>query len=293
MPGCGYATDSCKTLVYALQVLTNYRLDHFPSVLINVTYNQTINGLYNVGAPYIGILHITGNEGVYINFPYPASSLQIVHRYKWEWIHIRFASQSFGIGCQNPAVAHYGDRTSLQNTVGVSSCTLTSVAWLVVNVTNFVINGTEFGGISDRYCPTVCANYNSGNSQTQCTIKISKNYVNKCDLGWLSTSIFTIYNGLKDFVVEIVNNTFSNLTNDKTSSDQSAIQIVGNLESLTFSDNLFINNRLGCIYMSGNVDDMLVQTNTFHTNQQRIFDRRIIRDEPQTVLIDLHYQGRN
>ena len=152
---CFNRGHSCKTLVYVLQYLTNYRAapHHFPSVIINVTNNQTINDTYNVGAPFIGTLHIIGNEGVYINFPYRDSSLQIVHKYTWAWINLRFAWLSSD--CENPAVAHFGD-TSIQNYVSVLNCTLVTVTWKVVNVTNLVINSTKFSGIS--CCPTVSVN---------------------------------------------------------------------------------------------------------------------------------------
>ena len=178
---------SCKTLVYALQFLAEYRTGHpFPSVLINVTYNQTINGTYNVRAPNISILRITGNEGVYINFPYRDSSLEIVHRYTWAWINLRFVWHGeciFGMDCINPSVTHFGD-TSTQTYLSMLNCMLGSVTWKVVNVTNFVINNTEFNGISashDSFCSTVYVEC-SENSQTQCAITISNNVVCKCQL---------------------------------------------------------------------------------------------------------------
>ena len=134
---------SCKTLVYVLRFLTGY---NFLSVLINVTYNQTIIDMYNINIPTIKILHITGNEGVYINFPNPESSLQIVHRhtYAWAWIDLGFASQSFGIDCENPAVTHSGALSRTSISVSVINCTLASVTWKVEDVTNFIIDNTEF-----------------------------------------------------------------------------------------------------------------------------------------------------
>ena len=52
---------------------------------------------------------------------------------------------------------------------------------------------------------------------------------------------------------------------------QPAILLIkGNRESLTFSDNLFINNSLSCIIMGGNSDNILVQGNIFHGNQPNI-----------------------
>ena len=263
---------SCKTLIYALQLLTpNITGHHIFSILINVTYNQTINDTYNIGPTNVSILHITGNEGVYINFPRSESSLQIVHRYtSWAWIDLMFASSSLSfVAYQNPSVTHFGD-TSIQNSVRVLNCTLASVMWEVVNVTNFVINSTKF--IGHKFCPIVWVEY-SGNSQTQCVVTISSNVVCNCAVWPLRhlVSMTSNHDGMKDCVVEITNNTFSNL---KDYGDMFApvrlviLWIKGNLESLTFSDNLFINNRLSCIYMQGNSGNMLVQDNVFYGNLQ-------------------------
>ena len=282
--------SSCKTLVYVLQLLTENRTGHhFSSILINVTYNQTINDTYNIKPDNISIVHITGNEGVYINFPYIKSSLQIVHKHTWAWINLRFASLSFGADCKYPSVTHFGD-TSIQNSVSVLNCTLASVTWEVVNVTGFVINSTEFSSISDSYCPIVCMEY-SGNSQTQCAVTISSNVACKCEVGWEKASVFMISNhdGMKDCVVEITNNTFSNLIRYEipfVPVPSTLLRIKGNLESLTFSDNLFINiNSMSCIYMPGNSDNILFQGNIFHGNQPSIFHTKF------NVLINLYFQS--
>ena len=272
----------CKTLVYALQFLTENRTGyHFPSVLINVTYNQTINDTYNIGPLNIIILHITGNQGVYINFPYSESSLQVVHNYTWAWINLMFASRSFARArpCQYPSVTHFGD-TSIQNYVSVLNCTLASVMLEVVNVTNFVINSTEFSSIINNSCPIVCVEY-SGNSQTQCVVTISRNMVCQCEVGQVKASVFKISyrDGMKNCVLEITNNTFSNLMRYGFLFIfvQSAILwIKGNLESLTFSENLFINNRLNCIIMPGNSDNILVQGNIFHDNRASIYHKNVL-----------------
>ena len=239
---------SCKTLVHVLMELSEGNLFRSHSVLVNVTYNQTINtniefDFSDTVTPLMVTVAgtklptITCKHDSYLAIGGGGSS-----RVNWVWEGLRFYG-CFTVGDDYLLPGLFHD--SLSSLI-ITHCKIMTTFVKVMETQNIVIDNTEFGQVSGTgYCSMITVLGSETIDETS-TFSFSNNTFSNCQA--LLTPVSVLLEVVYQAQVIVVDNEFLRITFSSSVKLRAykaiAIDIAEAMTNLTIQNNSFLENRL-------------------------------------------------
>ena len=238
--------ESCKSLTYAMEELSNFRQStNITVITVNITCNQTITKYPTCNLfpnPSLSV-RIVGHNKAYITLN---SSMTVTHsainknaNINWAWIGLGFIS-----GYRDYNNLHiFANHRSLDS-LAILNCSIMTATWELVDIQNLVIKGSKFGQL--EICPTLSIYTALGFQQVHFTF--SDNSISDCSTDKTILDFNAILvNPLKHSYLAIVNCTFTQLKGVKrtrevaTTSNPKNIKLQRDSELISvLTRNLFI-----------------------------------------------------
>ena len=293
-------TSSCKTMSFVLKGISEGYLPQMTSILVNVTYNQTIATKQSYSFSDTESLTVTvyGTGSPFINCKLHTALVIMAdksRRVDWVWNGLVFS------GCGSltdddhsfPGVKHINLHSLL-----IHRCRLLMTYVHASYTPNVTISHSELGNrqVQVGYCPKIeVVYYGKQNSKVMSSFLFSNNTFAYCQVpSSISYGRLTLlYN--YDARVRIIENKFFSIVTSRPMSSSAIVFISGQVAMLTIQDNTFQENSLRLVlnlvyYEQDSINyeaTFIIQQNRFLSNTKPVYYWRI---QSGLIFIDINHK---